>query len=190
LTLRVGILGGTFDPVHNAHLAIARSALEKPGLDRILWIPTGAPAYREPPVASAQDRVAMLKLALAGEMRGDPRHAIDERELRPGASGFTFDSVASLKSENPGSRFLLILGADQYEKRASWHRWAELERLCDVAVIARPGSRLDGKASTIPMAPMDISASDIRARAARGEDISAMVPAPVAEYIRARRLYS
>jgi len=185
LTLRVGILGGTFDPVHNAHLAIARSALEQPGLDKVLWIPTGAPGYREPPVAPATERVAMLKLALAAE----PRYAIDERELRPGASGFTFDSISSLKSENPGSRFLLIMGADQYEKRASWHRWAEIEQLCDIAVCARPGIKPDGKAKTIPMTPMDISASGIRARVARGEDISSMVPAPVAEYIRTRGLY-
>ena len=189
MTLRVGILGGTFDPVHNAHLAIARSALEMLGLDRVLWIPTGAPGYRAPPVAPAKERVAMLKLALAGELRGEARYAIDERELQPGASGFTFDSVASLKRENPASRYLLIMGADQYEKRASWHRWTEIEQLCDIAVCARPGIKPDGKARTIPMTPMDISASDIRARVARGEDISSLVPAPVAGYIRTRGLY-
>ena len=181
----VGILGGTFDPVHNAHLAIARAALAQAGVAKVLWIPTGAPGYREPPVAPAKERVAMLKLALAGE----PRYAIDERELRPEASGFTFDSISSLKNENPGSRFLLIMGADQYEKRASWHRWAEIERLCDIAVCARPGIQLDGKAKAIPMTLMDISASNIRARVARGEDISAVVPAPVAAHIRAQGLY-
>ena len=181
----VGILGGTFDPVHNAHLAIARAALAQAGVAKILWIPTGAPGYREPPVAPARERVAMLKLALTGESR----YAIDERELRPEASGFTFDSISSLKTENPGSRFLLIMGADQYEKRASWHRWAEIEQLCDIAVCARPGIQLDGKAKAIPMTLMDISASDIRARVARGEDISAMVPAPVAAHIRAQGLY-
>lgn len=185
MTLRVGILGGTFDPVHNAHLAIARAALAQAGVAKILWIPTGAPGYREPPVAPARERVAMLKLALAGE----PRYAIDERELRPGASGFTFDSISSLKNENPGSRFLLIMGADQYEKRTSWHRWAEIEQLCDIAVCARPGIQLDGKAKAIPMTLMDISASDIRTRVARGEDISAMVPLPVAAHIRAQGLY-
>lgn len=185
LTLRVGILGGTFDPVHNAHLAIARTAFERLSLGRILWIPTGAPGYREPPVAPANDRVAMLKLALGSESR----YAIDERELRPGASGFTFDSISSLKSENPHGEFVLIMGADQYEKRATWHRWPELEKLCEVAVVARPGSALGTGAKTLPMAPSSVSASDIRARICRGEDASGMVPAEVLNYIREKRLY-
>lgn len=185
MTRRVGILGGTFDPVHNAHLAIARSALEELGLGGILWIPTGAPGYRAPPVAPAHHRVAMLKLALAGEAR----HTIDERELRPEASGFTFESLSSLKSELPENRFVLIMGADQYARRETWHRWADIENLCDVAVFARPGSNLDGKAKTIPMTPMAISASDIRARIGRGNDVAAMLPAPVLAYIREQGLY-
>jgi nicotinate-nucleotide adenylyltransferase len=181
----IGILGGTFDPVHHAHLAIARLALEQLVAAKILWMPTGAPGYREPPVASAQHRVAMLKLALAGE----PRFAIDERELRPGASGFTHDSISSLKSENPGSEYVLLMGADQYAKRASWHRWDDIEKLCEIAVFARPGWKPDEKAKIIPMTPLPISASDIRARIARGEDVAAMLPAPVLAYIRAHDLY-
>jgi len=185
LTLRIGILGGTFDPVHNAHLAIARAALERLGLGRILWIPTGAPPYRPAPVAAASHRVAMLKLAIADE----PRYAIDARELRPGASGFTFDSISSLKREHPESRYVLMMGADQYERRATWHRWADIEKICDVAVFARPGSNLNGKAKTIPMTPMAISASDLRARIGRGDDVSALLPAPVLAYIREQGLY-
>jgi nicotinate-nucleotide adenylyltransferase len=181
----IGILGGTFDPVHNAHLAMARSALERLGLGRVLWIPTGAPPYRPAPVAAAAHRVAMLQLAIAGE----PRYAIDARELQPGASGFTFDSVSALKIENPQDRFVLMMGADQYEKRATWHRWADLEKICEVAVFARPGSNLNGKAKTIPMTPMAISASDLRARIGRGDDVSELLPAPVLAYIREQRLY-
>jgi nicotinate-nucleotide adenylyltransferase len=180
----VGILGGTFDPVHNAHLAIASAALRALDLRKILWLPTGAPPYRPAPVAAAAHRVAMLKLAISGEAR----YAVDERELRPGASGFTFDSVAALKSEHPDSKFVLIMGADQYEKRASWHRWPELEKLCEVAVFARPGSGT--KAKIIPMTPIPVSASDIRARIARGEDVSGMVPAEVLNYIRDKGLYN
>jgi nicotinate-nucleotide adenylyltransferase len=183
LTARVGILGGTFDPVHNAHLAIAGAALRARDLERILWLPTGTPPYRTAPIAAAVHRIAMLRLAIAGE----PRYAIDERELQPGASGFTFDSVSSLKSENPGCALVLIMGADQYEKRSSWHRWPELEKLCEVAVFARPGS--DTKARIIPMTPISISASDIRARLGRGEDVSGMLPAEVLNYIRHQGLY-
>jgi nicotinate-nucleotide adenylyltransferase len=184
-TSRIGVLGGTFDPVHNAHLAIASAALRALDLEKILWLPTGTPPYRPAPVAAAPHRLAMLKLATAGE----PRHAIDERELRPGASGFTFDSISSLNNEQPENRFVLIMGADQYEKRATWHRWADIEKLCDVAVVSRAGSNLHGKAKTIPMTPMAISASDIRARIGRGDDVSAMLPAPVLGYVRAQGLY-
>jgi nicotinate-nucleotide adenylyltransferase len=183
LTLRIGILGGTFDPVHNAHLAVASAALRALGLAQILWLPTGTPPYRPAPVAPAAHRVAMLKLAVSSE----PRYAIDERELQSGASGFTYDSIAALKSEHPGNEYLLIMGADQYEKRGSWHRWTDLEKLCGVAVFARPGSTT--KAQVIPMTPLAISASDVRSRIARGDDVAAVLPPAVLAYIQEKGLY-
>ena len=176
-----GILGGTFDPVHNAHLALARAALEHLALERILWLPTGAPRYREPARTPAAHRVAMLRLAIEGE----PRYAIDERELDHGHSGYTVDTLKSL-----GGRPVLLLGADQYAKLETWHRWREVLELATLAVFARPGWQVpDGRARHVPFAPMDISASDIRARLARGADVSALVPAPVLEYIRRHGLY-
>jgi len=181
----IGILGGTFDPAHNAHLAIAGAALRALGLEKILWLPTGAPPYRPAPIASATHRAAMLRLAIAGE----PRYAIDERELQPAASGFTFDSISSLKSEQQKNDFVLIMGADQYDKRGSWHRWPDLEKLCDIAVFARPGWNSGPKAKLIPITPSPVSASDIRARLARGDDVSTMLPAAVLAYIRKHNLY-
>ncbi|MBI1942232.1 MAG: nicotinate (nicotinamide) nucleotide adenylyltransferase [Betaproteobacteria bacterium] len=181
----IAILGGTFDPVHNAHLAIARAALEALRADRVLWLPTGAPPYRGAPVAPASHRLAMLKLALQGEAR----FALDERELAPGASGYTYDSLVALQKDFPGRPLVLLMGADQYAKRATWHRWAEIERLCEIAVFARPGWKDSATAKAIPFAPQPISASDIRARVARSEDVSAMLPAAVLGYIRAHRLY-
>jgi nicotinate-nucleotide adenylyltransferase len=179
--LRVGLLGGTFDPIHNAHLAMARAALEQLKLDRILFIPTGAQHYREPAAASDEHRVAMLGLALAGE----PRYEIDTRELAPGATGHTVDTLKGLRLEKP----FLLMGADQYAKLASWHRPEEVRRLSQNAVFARPGIPMEDGVKTIAMPPMRISASEIRARVARGEDISGTVPPAVARHIAANGLY-
>ena len=185
MTLRIGILGGTFDPVHNAHLAIASAASRVLRLEQIVWLPTGAPAYRKPPVASAEDRVAMVKLAITSELR----YTVDKRELESWATGYTFDTLSSLQMEFPAAQFILLIGADQYAKREGWHRWADIENLCEVAVFARPGWIPDATAKAIPMTPMPISASDIRSRIGRGEDVSAMLPAAVLQYIGAQHLY-
>jgi nicotinate-nucleotide adenylyltransferase len=185
LTNPVGILGGTFDPVHNVHLAIARLALQALGAARIVFLPTGTPPYRAAPVASGRDRAAMLRLAIGGE----PAFSLDERELAPEASGYTFDTIRGMRAESP-DELVLIMGGDQYEKRGTWHRWDELAKLCRIAVVARPGAGAAGGAFTpIQMTPSGVSSSDIRARLGRGEDVSALVPADVLNYIRQKGLY-
>ena len=182
----IGILGGTFDPVHNAHLAMARAALEHLGLNEIRFIPTGPTHYRNPAIASAEDRVAMLQLAFAHH----PEYKVDKRELRPEATGYTVDTLKALHAELPGDDLHLLMGADQYAKFESWHRPDDVRRLARIGVFGRPGIALDEKVKLIPMEPMRISASEIRARAARGEDIDALVPPAVANYVRRRRLYA
>ena len=181
----IGILGGTFDPVHNAHLAMASAALEHLALDEVRFIPTGPTRYRTPALASGEDRVAMLRLALAGE----PRFSTDERELREGASGYTADTLKALRAELGAAELYLLMGADQYAKLAGWHRPDEVRRLARIAVFARPGIELAEELSLVPMDPMPVSASAVRARVARGEDIDALVPPAVANYIRRHRLY-
>ena len=182
----IGILGGTFDPVHSAHLAMARAALEHLALDEVRFVPTGPTRYRTPATAAAGDRVAMLRLALAGE----PRFSIDERELEEGASGYTADTLKALRAELPGAELYLLMGADQYAKLSTWHRPDEVRRLARIAVFARPGIELEENVKLVPMDPMPVSASEVRGRAARGGDIGALVPPAVANYIRRRRLYS
>ena len=167
---------------------MARAALDRLRLEKILFMPTGAPRYRTPAVASGEHRVAMLELALAGE----PRYEIDARELAPGASGFTVDTLKELRLElGADTRLWLLIGADQYAKLDTWHRPQDVKKLARIAVFARPGWKIgDAKAEVIPLAPMDVSASDIRVRAARGQDLSPFVPGAVATYIARHRLYA
>lgn len=155
-------------------------------MTRVLWIPTGKPPYRRPPFASTEHRLAMLKLAISGE----PRYVIDGRELAPEASGYTYETVKALRAENPGTGLILLMGADQYVQRESWHRWPELAKLCRIAVIERPHFlKPEGDIILMSMTPLAMSASDIRERIARGEDVSAMLPAAVLEYIGKHKLY-
>ena len=163
---------------------MARAALDKLKLDTIVFMPTGAPRYRTPAVASGKHRVAMLELATQGE----PRYAIDARELQPGASGYTVDTLKQLRDELAVELWLLV-GADQYTKLDSWHKPEEVKKLARIGVFARPGVTLPARTAAIPMEAMEISASAIRARVARGESISHLVPAAVANYIARKRLY-
>lgn len=172
--------------MHNAHLAMARAALDSLQLDKIVFMPTGAPRYRTPAVASGAHRVKMLELALADE----PRYEIDPRELAPGASGFTVDTLKELRLElGADATLYLLIGADQYAKLDTWHRPQDVKKLARIAVFARPGIALKEKLPLIPMQPMPVSASEIRARAARGESLSPFVPAGVADYIADHGLY-
>jgi nicotinate-nucleotide adenylyltransferase len=166
---------------------MARAALEQLRLDKMLWVPTGSTRYRDPPLASGHHRVAMLRLAL----EAGSRHEIDTREFLQGASGFTVDTLHELRLESgPDAALYLLLGADQFEKLGTWHRPDEVGRIARFAVFARPGAALKGPpAEVIAMPSSDISSSDIRARVARGEDISALVPASVAAYINEHGLY-
>jgi nicotinate-nucleotide adenylyltransferase len=162
---------------------MARAAAAHLKLDKVLFMPTGAPRYRTPAVASGEHRVAMLRLAL-----DEPRYEIDARELSPGASGYTVDTLKELRLElGPDTELWLLMGADQYAKLGSWHRPDDVKRLARIGVFARPGF---SSKTTIPMEPMDISSTDIRARVARGEDIAPLVPAAVAGYIAEHRLYA
>ncbi len=207
----IGILGGTFDPVHRAHLGIAQLALDRLRLARVVWIPTGQPGYRDAPVAPPAHRVAMLRLALGAE----PRYQIDERELRPGASGYTVDTLHALRSELGAAQpLMLLMGEDQFATLDRWHRWTALFGLAHIAVFARRGgspaqggaieaecaARADrpegawrqrnaGAVIRVEMAPLDVSATTLRAQLARGADVSAWLPPAVQDYIARHGLY-
>jgi len=184
-----GILGGSFDPVHNAHLAIARAALEQLGLARLVWIPSGTPPHRAPPQAGAAQRVEMLRLATAGE----PRFSIDTREISKATPGYTVETLEELRAELGAEvELVLLIGADQYARLETWHRWRELFSLARIAVFARPGLALaaSGRVTVVPIEPLDISSSAIRARIAAGDPPRGLLPDAVLDYIGREKLYS
>jgi len=167
---------------------MARAALDQLELERVLWMPTGKPRYRDAPVAAPEHRVAMLKLALENEAGAE----LDLRELSPGASGYTVDTLHELRLElGRDTTLVLLIGADQYAKLGTWHRAAEVKRLARVAVAKRPGieKKIDREALLVDMPPMEVSGSQIRARVMAGESIDGLVPAAVAGYVAEHGLY-
>ena len=189
MTQSVGVLGGSFDPVHNAHLAVARAALTELRLAKVLWIPSGMPPHREAAKASAAHRAAMVALAVAGE----PRFVLDEREIRKASPGYTVETLEDLRADfGADTELVLLIGADQYARLNTWHRWEGLFVLARIAVFARPGLALDDadRVTVVPMAPLDISSTAIRERIANGEPVRGLMPDAVLDYIETNHLYS
>jgi nicotinate-nucleotide adenylyltransferase len=192
---RIGLYGGSFDPPHNAHLALARQARDELGLDELRLVPAGRqPQKAGRRMAPGADRLAMLRLAIEGE----PRMQVDDFELRRDTPSYTVDTVAALQAAEPDAQWFLVIGQDQYAKFHTWHRWKELLKMVTLAVAGRagdppqPGPELAAVPHRmVPLAlpPTPLSASDVRARVAHGESIENMVPAPVAGYIDRAHLY-
>lgn len=190
---RVGLFGGSFDPVHNAHLALAELALAQLQLDELRWIPAGQPWQKTRRLTDAADREAMVRLAIAAE----PRFVLDRVELRRSGVSYTLDTVRELNGAEPGTEWFLILGQDQYARLHTWRDWRELLGLVTLAIANRPdvvpivnaqiARARRHRIVTLPM--MDISSTEVRRRVAAGEPIADLVPAPVASYIGRRRLY-
>jgi nicotinate-nucleotide adenylyltransferase len=191
---RVGLFGGSFDPVHNAHLALAHSALAALALDELLWIPAGAPWQKARVLAPAAQRADMLRLAIGGMAR----FHLEPCEIERAGPSYTIDTVLDLQRREPGNRWYLLLGQDQLARLHTWHRWRELVALVELAVAHRAGEHpglptaLAGvpvQLTEVPLPAMAISSTVIRERVAAGLDIAALVPAAVAGYIDAHGLY-
>ena len=197
---RIGVFGGAFDPPHNAHVALARCALEQLALDELRVIPTGQAWHKSRALSPASHRLEMARLAFGAL----PGTVIDEREIRRTGPSYTLDTLRELQQERPGAQLLLILGADQGAALPSWHGWQEILGIAIVSLAqrldpARPNAWFDptslpnlptgARFARIELPAMDLSATDIRMQAARGMDISDLVPPAVARYIDLHHLY-
>ncbi len=189
---RVGLFGGSFDPVHSAHVALAKLALTQLELDEVRWIPAGQPWQKTRPLTAASDREAMVRLAIEGE----PRFVLDRIELRRPGVSYTLDTVRELVAAEPQTEWVLILGQDQYATLHTWHCWRELLDRVALAVANRPDAKLEVNPQIagephhsliLPM--MDVSSTELRRRIAAGESIAGLVPDSVASYIEKHGLY-
>lgn len=181
----IGIFGGTFDPVHHGHLILARDAFEKLELDELLFVPAALSPHKlgQTPT-SADARVEMLRAAIQGE----PRFCLDTLELERPAPSYAVDTIEALRIREPAARFVYLIGEDNVARLSTWHRFPELSRMVQFAVLDRTGLKTEHPYPTVSR-HIDISATDIRNRVARGQSIRYLVPAAVEEIIHQRQLY-
>lgn len=212
--MRLGIFGGTFDPIHLAHLRCAEEVRETLGLDRILFVPAAVPPHKPTRrIVPPAHRLAMVRLAIARNRQ----FAASPLELkRPGRS-YSIDTLRILRAQLPKTQFTLLLGLDAFREIDTWKEYQALFALADFAVFSRPPAPLTAARTALPVAArrhfcygrdrqtlvhesgnrirllqvtaLDISASDIRLRLQRGQSIRYLVPPTVAQYIHRHRLY-
>ena len=211
----IGVLGGTFDPVHFAHLRLAEEIADGVGLSKVRLIPTGTPPHRGTPRVSAAQRMEMVRLAI----NGNPRLEADDREVRREGVCYTFDTLCELRAELGERPLCLLMGSDAFSALTTWHRWEELFDLAHVVIAHRPGFSLQQLTSSLPgplrkaymqrlvsstgllrrdsagaiyvmeITALDIAATQIRGLLAGGGSAHYLVPEAVLDYIEANRLY-
>ena len=188
---RIGVLGGTFNPVHIGHLILAQDALEKFGLDQVLFVPCANPPHKRPRrLAPAKHRLAMLKAAL----KGDSRFAVSTVEIDRGGVSYSIDTIRQLRRAKPKARFYFIIGADTLPELRTWRSIRKISGLCTFVAMGRPGyagrATRGFRARPFPGHLIDISSSEIRQRVSEGKSIRHLVPAAVERYISHHGLYA
>ena len=195
---RIGLLGGSFDPVHQAHVALAEAALSHLALDELRWIPVGQAWQKSRVMTPAEHRVAMVRLAI----RHEPRFVVDTIEVDRSGPSYTLDTVRALQAVELADWFLVI-GQDQYANLPSWHGWQELLQ-CVTLAVARRGDDLPltpdalrtvpHRLLTLPLPALSVSSTYIREHLAQGQTLTTLVPAMVSDavagYIAHHQLYA
>jgi len=196
--VKLGVLGGTFDPIHLAHLVLAERAYEQMGLDQVLWLPAGDPWRKaDRAVSPAEHRLAMVRLAI----RGNPAFQVCSLELERDGPTYSVDTLAELGQEHPDSELVFLLGWDALEDLPNWREPERLIQLARLAVASRSGEQLTpdklerllpglaARVVWIEMPRLDISGTELRRRAAAGASLRYLVPEGVEAYIREQGLY-
>ncbi len=195
---RIGVLGGTFDPVHNGHLHIARELRHAAGLDSVVWVPAGRPPHKTGQIVSRDgDRLAMLELALADS----PTDEISTIDIDRAGPSFTADMLEILSQQFAPATLVFLMGEDSLRDLPTWRDPERILRLAELAVAGRPGidadlealaatlPGFDGRVHIVPMAEVPYSSSEIRERVRGGESITGLVPETVERYIHEHGLY-
>ena len=203
----IGILGGTFDPIHLGHLRLAEEVREALDLECVHFVPAFQPPHRRAPMATAAHRLAMLQQAIID----NPHFAVDEREYSRGGASWMVDTCASLREEFGERPLILIMGMDAFNGFTRWREWARILELVHLAIATRPGARAEDEAAEllaarscpwdglecapvgriveIPITALDISATHIRELTAAGRSTRYLLPKPVQEYLTEHALY-
>jgi nicotinate-nucleotide adenylyltransferase len=199
---RIGIIGGSFNPIHIAHLIIADRFVEQQSLDTCLFVPTNVSPFKQRPAATdatAEQRLAMVSLATVQH----PAFAVSDAEIRRGGVSYTVDTVKGLLADDPSSELFLLIGSDQAIEFVRWKDWQEIARLATICIARRPflltpeqeqriseSLTVDGRAPVWIVAPLlEISSTEIRERVARGVSVNYLTVKAVRDYIAEHGLY-
>lgn len=189
---KIGLFGGSFDPVHVGHLLVAQAAREELGLDRLFFIPAAQSPFKpDNKTAPAADRLRLLRLALAGNTWCE----IDEQELQRGGVSYTIETMRDYSRRFAGAQLFYLIGADNVQKLTSWREADELARLTEFVVVPRPGESEPSfpkpfRGHVLKGFPLGVSSSQIRVRVKAGQPIAHLVPAAVAEAIHSSSIYA
>ena len=189
--MRKGILGGTFNPPHIAHLIVAQEVREAMDLDQVVLVPTSIHAFKGPASADPRHRAVMTELAVAG----DPCLAVDRIEIQRGGISYTVDTLRALREREPGTDWTLVLGRDNLEELSEWREADALPDLASLVVTTRAGlpaperMPFEGRSTLVEVPSLEVSSTAIRERVARGRSIRYWVPPAVEAYIREHDLY-
>jgi nicotinate-nucleotide adenylyltransferase len=187
---RIGILGGTFNPIHIGHLAIAQVALQKLDLDKVIFVPCCLPPHKNAnTVISAQDRLQMVRLAT----EENPVFSVSDYEIKKGGKSYSYYTVEHFyKKFHQGTKIYFIIGADALEDLDKWHRINDILKIATFVAVERKGSRLaksNRKIKYISMPAIDISSSEIRRLLRAGESVKYLMPEKVIKFIKRKKLY-